>query len=154
MSLANGLSILFIFSKNQLLALLIFAMVSFVSFALISALICVISFLLLTLEFFISSFSSRFCCKIKAATDHTEVWPRGATPRWRSRAVAESNPTSEEWQLHGRRRAKKSYSTFKVRRGGCEEIPLIQGKEQCLCFAGAAIKRYPTSKVRDTPRPK
>ena len=31
MSLANGLSILFIFSKNQLLALLIFAMVSFVS---------------------------------------------------------------------------------------------------------------------------
>jgi len=33
MSLANGLSILFIFSKNQLLALLIFAMVSFVSFS-------------------------------------------------------------------------------------------------------------------------
>ena len=31
MSLDNGLSILFIFSKNQLLALLIFAMVSFVS---------------------------------------------------------------------------------------------------------------------------
>ena len=39
MSLANGLSILFILSKNQLLALLIFAMVSFVSFAFISALI-------------------------------------------------------------------------------------------------------------------
>jgi len=32
MSLANGLSILFIFSKYQLLALLIAAMVSFVSF--------------------------------------------------------------------------------------------------------------------------
>ena len=31
MSLANGLSILFILSKNQLLALLIFAMVSFVT---------------------------------------------------------------------------------------------------------------------------
>ena len=31
MSLANGLSILFIYSKNQLLALLIFAMVSFVN---------------------------------------------------------------------------------------------------------------------------
>ena len=28
----------------------------------------------------------------------------------------------------GRRRAKRSYSTFKVRRGVCEEIPLIQGK--------------------------
>ena len=48
MSLANGLSILFILSKNQLLALLIFAMVSFVSFAFISALIFVTSFLLLT----------------------------------------------------------------------------------------------------------
>ena len=49
MSLANGLSILFTFSKNQLLALLIFAMVSFVSFAFISSLIFEISFLLLTL---------------------------------------------------------------------------------------------------------
>ena len=49
MSLANGLSILFIFSKNQLLALLIFVMVSFVSLAFISALIFRISFLLLTL---------------------------------------------------------------------------------------------------------
>jgi len=50
------LSILFILSKNQLLALLIFAMVSFVSFAFISALIFKISFLLLTLGFFISQF--------------------------------------------------------------------------------------------------
>ena len=33
MSLANGVSILFIFLNNQLLALLIFAMVSFLSFA-------------------------------------------------------------------------------------------------------------------------
>ena len=47
MSLANGLSILFILSKKQLLALLIFAMVSFVSFAFISALILEIYFLLL-----------------------------------------------------------------------------------------------------------
>ena len=56
MSLANGLSILFIFSKNQLLVLLIFAIVSFVSFSFISALIFMISFLLLTLRFFLSSF--------------------------------------------------------------------------------------------------
>ena len=34
--------------------------------------------------------------------------------------------------------------------GQWEEIPLIQGKEQWLCFAGAAVKRYPTSKVRET----
>ena len=65
MSLANGLLILFIFSKNQLLALLIFAMVSFVSFAFISALIFQIYFLLLTLGFFISSFSSCFRCRVR-----------------------------------------------------------------------------------------
>ena len=38
----------------------------------------------------------------------------------------------------------------KVRRGGGEEIPLVQGKEQRLGFAGAAVKRYPLSKVRET----
>ena len=48
------------------------------------------------------------------------------------------------------RRAERSYSTFKVRRGSCEEIPLVQGKEQRLHFARAAVKRYPTSKVRET----
>ena len=59
--------------------------------------------------------------------------PRGATPCPRSGVVAEkSNPMS------------------KVRRGSSEEIPLVQGKEQQLCFAGAAVKRYPTSKVRET----
>ena len=55
----------------------------------------------------------------------------------------------EQW-LRGHRRAERRYSTFKVRRGGGEEIPLVQGKEQQLCFAGAAVKRYPTSKVRET----
>ena len=39
-----------------------------------------------------------------------------------------------------------------MRRGwrGGEEIPLIQGKEQWLRFAGAAVKRYPTPKVKET----
>ena len=55
-----------------------------------------------------------------------------------------------ELVLPGRRRAKRSYSMFKVRRGSSEEIPLIQDKEQWLSFAGAAVKRYPTSKVRET----
>ena len=65
--------------------------------------------------------------------------------------VAErSYPTSKEWRLHRCRRAKRSYSMFKVRRGGCEEISIIQGKEQQLCFAGAFVKRYPTSKARET----
>ena len=39
---------------------------------------------------------------------------------------------------------------LKVRKGGYEEIPLIQGKEEQLCFAGAAMKRYPMPKVRET----
>ena len=34
--------------------------------------------------------------------------------------------------------------------GGGKEIPLVQGKEQRLCFAGAAVKRYPTPNVRET----
>ena len=57
---------------------------------------------------------------------------RGATPCLKSGAGAERN-----------------YSTFKIRRGGHEEISLAQGKEQWLRFAGAAMKRYPTSKVRE-----
>ena len=44
----------------------------------------------------------------------------------------------------------RSYSTIKIRRGSGEEIPLVQGKEQRLNFAGATMKRYPTSKVRET----
>ena len=53
MSLANGLSNLFIFSKNKLLVLLIFAIV-FISFT--SALIFRISFLLLILKFLVLLF--------------------------------------------------------------------------------------------------
>ena len=61
-----------------------------------------------------------------------------------------SNPTSKERQLHGCRRAERSYSMFKVRRGGLAKIPFLQGKEQRLHFAGAAMKRYPSSKVKET----
>ena len=72
--------------------------------------------------------------------------PRGATPQPRLGAAAETSyPMTEVWQLHGCRWAKRSYSTFKVRRGN-----LVQGKEHWLHFAGAAVKRYPTTKVRET----
>ena len=57
---------------------------------------------------------------------------RGATPRPRSGA------------------ADRSCSKFKVRRGGSEETSLVQGKEQRLRFAAAAVKRYPMSKIRET----
>ena len=50
-----------------------------------------------------------------------------------------------EQRLHGHRRAERSYSTFKFRKGD-----LVQGKEQQLHFAGAAMKRYPTFEVRET----
>ena len=60
-------------------------------------------------------------------------------------AAKRSNPMSKERWLHGHRRAKRSYSTFKVRRGD-----LVQGKAQWLCFAGAAVKRHFTSKVRES----
>ena len=39
---------------------------------------------------------------------------------------------------------------MKVRKGGGEEIFLVQGKYQWLRFAGAAMKRNPTPKVRET----
>ena len=66
--------------------------------------------------------------------------------------VAErSYPMSREWWLRGSRRAERSYSTFKVRRGGHEEIPLVQDKEQRLHFAGAAVKRYPQVQGKRSP---
>ena len=43
----------------------------------------------------------------------------------------------------------KEPSHIEGQEGWQEEIPLIQGKEQQLCFAGAAVKRYPMSKVRE-----
>ena len=40
---------------------------------------------------------------------------------------------------------------MKVRKGGGEEIPFVQGKEQWLRFGGSAVKRYPTPKVKRNP---
>ena len=45
--------------------------------------------------------------------------------------------------------AERSYPTSEVRGSVGEEQPHVQGKEQHLCFAGPAVKRYPMSKVRD-----
>ena len=43
----------------------------------------------------------------------------------------------------------KDLEEFKVRRGSHDEILLFQGKEQGLRFAGAAMRRHPTFKVRE-----
>ena len=92
-------------------------------------------------------------------------WPRGATQPLRLGADAEmsylmpevrgcgpeEHPHIQVRQLHGCRRADRPpLLMFKARRGGSEEIPLVQGKEQWLHFAGAVVRRYPTSKVRET----
>ena len=83
-------------------------------------------------------------CNSSGAAERSYPGPRpGAVAR-------SSNPASKEQWLRRHRRAYRSYSTFKVSMGSGEEIPLVQGKEQRLCFAGAAVKRYPTSKVRET----
>ena len=62
------------------------------------------------------------------------------SPKVRNSGREELPHRKERW-LHGHRRAEMSYSTFKVRRGSCEEIPLLQGKEQRMRFAGGAVKR-------------
>ena len=55
---------------------------------------------------------------LAATTDCAEVRPRGATSSPRSgEATERSNPLSKEQRLHGSRKAKGSYSTFKIRRG-------------------------------------
>ena len=45
--------------------------------------------------------------------------------------------SKEQW-LHRCRRAERSYSTFKVRKGGGEEIPVIQGKRNPSKTVGVA----------------
>ena len=44
--------------------------------------------------------------------------------------------------------AERSFA--KVRGGGREELPCIQGNELSLHFAEAAVKRYSTFKVKET----
>ena len=65
--------------------------------------------------------------------------PRRATPHPRSGMAAQrSYHTSKEQRLWWHRRAERSYSTFKVRRGGQEELPLVQGKRNPNKTVGVA----------------
>ena len=73
-----------------------------------------------------SSSSSSFAYSVKNGSKFISpflwfcLYPRGGSSTIRN-SVYSSMESSIEW----------------------EEIPLIQGKEQRLCFAGAAVKRYP-----------
>ena len=60
-----------------------------------------------------------------------------ATTRPRSGEAAERSTPKEQW-LRRCRRAERSYSTFKGRRGGPEEIPLVQGKRNPSKTVGVA----------------
>ena len=75
----------------------------------------------------------------------------GATPNPRpGEAAGRSNPKCKEQWLRGRQEGLEELSHVEGQEGWREEIPLIQGKEQQLHFAGAAMKRYSTPKVRET----
>ena len=64
---------------------------------------------------------------------------RRATPRLRSGEEAErNNLMSKELGLLGQMRAKRSYSTFKVRRADHEKIPLFQSKRYPSKMVGVA----------------
>ena len=103
--------------------------------------------------------SSREC---QAAT--AQEWLRGATRHLRSGAAArrsqptpkarakagKSHPTSRGSGCAGAGGPRGAIPCWRSGRAAVKEIPLIQGKEQWLRFAGAAVKRYPTPKVRET----
>ena len=71
--------------------------------------------------------------------------------------MSEAREGSQEEQLHVQgavaaraQEGREALSHVEGQKGSGEEIPLIQGKEQWLHFAGAAVKRYPKPKVRKT----
>ena len=88
--------------------------------------------------------------------------PRGATLRPRSGASAESARLRQHrssWEelphVQGAVAVQAQEGLEELfhvqgQEGRWWEIPLVKGKEQRLHFAGAAMKRYPTSKVRET----
>ena len=57
--------------------------------------------------------------------------------------IKRSNHTSKEWWLRGHRRAERSYSMFKVRRGSREMIPLIQGKGAAAALCWSSCEKIP-----------
>ena len=48
------------------------------------------------------------------------------------------------------KRGREELPHMQIRGSSSEELPYFQGKEQWQSFAGAAVKTYPTSKVRET----
>ena len=81
----------------------------------------------------------------------SEETPRGATTHPRSgRRRRGATPSPRSGGCAGPGGPRGATPRSRSGGGGCVEIPLLQGKEQRLHFAEAAVKRYPTSKVRET----
>ena len=84
--------------------------------------------------------------------DHTEAWPRGATPSPRSGAATES--ARLPWHRGGR----EELPNVRGQGRGREELPHARGQGMWPRGAtprprsgGAAVRRYPSSKVRAVP---
>ena len=82
--------------------------------------------------------------------------PEDRAATWSSNLMPKARGGSREGQPHIQGvvavRAQEGLedpSHVEGQQGQQEEIPFIQGKEQRLCFAGVAVKRYPTPKVRE-----
>ena len=78
-----------------------------------------------------------------------EELPHAPTPEARG-SSQEDQPHVQEAVAARVQEGLEELSHAEGHKGGSEEIPLIQGKEQWLSFAGAAVKRYPPPKVRET----
>ena len=76
------------------------------------------------------------------------VWGQGGA--WGQGGDQEEQPHAQEVVAVQAQEGLEEPSHIEGQEGQCKEIPLIQGKEQQLCFAEAAVKRYPTPKVRET----
>ena len=82
--------------------------------------------------------------------------PRGATPRWRSKAASKTSYRRPEVRGGGRggcagKEGQEELLHIQGQEGQLwGDTPRPRGKEQKLRFTGAALKRYPTSKVRET----
>ena len=70
-------------------------------------------------------------------------------PTSKARGGSWEEPPHVQGQCHPMLK-RRNHPLLKIRKGGGETIPLIQGKEQRLHFAGAAMKRYSMPKVRET----
>ena len=71
-------------------------------------------------------------------------------PTPKARGGGREDQPHAQGALAARAQGLEELSHVEGQEGRCKEIPLVQGKEQWLRFAGAAMKRYPTPKVRET----